>query len=147
MAGLSMGGYGAWHVALSKPEQFAAAASLSGALMFPYGMEDRIKDPKAPWPFQAIFNSTDVADIAQTETNLFVQIKKLQEQGVALPKLFQTVGTEDFTYQQNQTARRELEKLHVEYTYEEAPGIHDWDYWDTHIQHVLNWLPLANTTV
>lgn len=147
VAGLSMGGYGAWHVALSKPEQFAAAASLSGALMFPYGMEDRIKDPKAPWPFQAIFNSTDVAAIAQTDVNLFVQIKKLQEQGVALPKLFQTVGTEDFTYQQNQAARRELEKLRVEYTYEEAPGIHDWDYWDTHIQHVLDWLPLANTTV
>ena len=30
-AGLSMGGYGAWKLALGKPERFGAAASLSGA--------------------------------------------------------------------------------------------------------------------
>ena len=35
VAGLSMGGYGAWHVALAKPEQYAAAASLSGAPQLP----------------------------------------------------------------------------------------------------------------
>lgn len=32
VAGLSMGGYGAFKMALAHPEQFAAAASLSGAL-------------------------------------------------------------------------------------------------------------------
>ena len=32
MAGLSMGGYGALKLALTHPERYAAAASLSGAL-------------------------------------------------------------------------------------------------------------------
>ena len=35
----------------------------------------------------------------------------------------------------------------VDVTYVEAPGIHDWDFWDTHIQDVLNWFPLANKEV
>lgn len=147
VAGLSMGGYGALHVALAKPEQFCAAASLSGALTFPYGMEDHFRNPKSPWPFRAIFDTDDVEELAKTDVNLFVQIEKLQQAGVELPKLFLTVGTEDFTYAQNQKARKELEKRNVEYTYEEGPGIHDWDYWDEHIKSVLNWLPLANTTV
>ena len=34
IAGLSMGGYGAMHLALSKPGQYAAAASLSGVMSF-----------------------------------------------------------------------------------------------------------------
>lgn len=38
VAGLSMGGYGAFKLALRHPERFAAAASLSGALSIAYGL-------------------------------------------------------------------------------------------------------------
>ena len=58
-----------------------------------------------------------------------------------------TFGTEDFTYEVNQQMRRALEQLGIDFTYEEHPGIHDWDYWDTHIQRALDWMALANTTV
>ena len=147
VADLSMGGYGAWHVALAKPEQYAAAASLSGALSFPYGMEENLKDPASPWPFRAIFEDCDIDKLANSEVNLLFQIKKLLAEGKKLPELFMTVGTEDFTYGVNQQMRHALEELKVPFTYEEHPGIHDWDYWDAHIQRALDWMPLANTTV
>src|SRR5215207_9246851 len=41
VAGLSMGGYGAFKMALTHPERFAAAASLSGALDIRARVEDR----------------------------------------------------------------------------------------------------------
>jgi putative tributyrin esterase len=31
-------------------------------------------------------------------------------------------------------------------TYEEGPGMHDWDFWDTYIQRVLEWLPIEKVT-
>jgi putative tributyrin esterase len=32
--------------------------------------------------------------------------------------------------------------LNFEYTYQEGPGGHDWDFWDAWIIRVLEWLPL-----
>ena len=34
--------------------------------------------------------------------------------------------------------------ISVEFIFEKANGGHDWDFWDTYIQNVLNWLPLGN---
>ncbi len=150
IAGLSMGGYGAWHVALSRPEQYAAAASLSGALAFPFGKEEAFAEggsAKWPHPMRAIFSCFDVEQLAKTEVNVLVQIQKILERGGQLPRLFQTIGTEDFLYQPNQMVRQELTRMGVEFTYEEHPGIHDWDYWDAHIQRALDWMGLANPTV
>ncbi|MBW7462496.1 prolyl oligopeptidase family serine peptidase, partial [Paenibacillus sepulcri] len=44
VAGLSMGGYGAFKLALSHPDRYAAAASLSGALDVTGFYKDRNKD-------------------------------------------------------------------------------------------------------
>ena len=35
-------------------------------------------------------------------------------------------------------------KQGAEFIFEKANGGHDWDFWDTYIQNVLNWLPLGN---
>lgn len=37
-----------------------------------------------------------------------------------------------------------LDDNHVTYTYVEAPGSHEWDFWNTHIKEALEWLPLEN---
>ena len=36
-----------------------------------------------------------------------------------------------------------LEKLGLDFTYEEGPGNHSWPYWDDKIQRVLEWLPIG----
>jgi S-formylglutathione hydrolase FrmB len=31
-------------------------------------------------------------------------------------------------------------------TYEEGPGMYDWDFWDTYLQRVLEWLPIGKVS-
>lgn len=145
-AGLSMGGYGALRLAFTKPEQYAACASLSGAVDI-IGCRDQVKrgDIKGPFQWDCIFE--DAVHLEGTDADLFALIEKQKARGARLPKMFQTCGTEDFIYPINAAARERYEAAGVDLTYEEHPGIHDWDYWDTHIQRVLDWLPLKNDSV
>lgn len=141
-AGLSMGGYGALRLGFEKPEQYSACASISGAVDITDSY-DRIQAGKQTGPFQwkDIFEGESPEG---TDNDLFVLIEKRKKEGRKLPKVFQSCGTEDFIYQSNKGAKRKLEAAGIELTYEEHPGIHNWKYWDTHIQRVLDWLPLEN---
>lgn len=145
IAGLSMGGYGAMHLALSKPGQYAAAASLSGVMSF----SRLARQPQAdqPWPIQAIVGFISPAAIDRSQRNVVVQARSLKNRGIPLPALFLSVGTEDFTLKDNRDGVGRLRRLGVKVTYEEHPGAHTWAYWDTHIQRVLAWLPLRGDLV
>jgi putative tributyrin esterase len=139
VAGLSMGGYGAFKLALNRPEQYAAAASLSGALAAE-GIFDRFL-PDA----RLLFESRE--SIAGTESDLFAAAERLSKSGQPKPLLYQICGTEDFLYDENITFRDYVKPLNLPLTYKEAPGEHTWAFWDEHIQRVLEWLPLKQAKV
>ncbi|MDR6726566.1 S-formylglutathione hydrolase FrmB [Paenibacillus amylolyticus] len=139
VAGLSMGGYGAFKLALRKPEQYAAAASLSGALDMAAHLKNTEGSALQQAEMQRIFGST----MAGSENDLLHLLQE-SEQGQGLrPLLYQCCGTEDFLYEDNQTFRKACEQSDFELTYEEEAGAHEWGYWDTKIQDVLKWLPLS----
>ena len=50
-------------------------------------------------------------------------------------------GTEDFILPANESFFDKARALNVPILYEKHPGVHNWDYWDTHIRDVLRWLP------
>lgn len=140
-----MGGYGALKVALTKPEQFACAASLSGAvdtaaLFAGYKEGDDIREP-----FRAMDIFSDPAHLEGTGADIFCLIKKLKDEGRPLPKLFLSCGTEDFLYPCHLGAREKLKNLGVDAQIEEHPGAHTWDYWDEHIERALDWMPLKRS--
>ncbi len=141
IAGLSMGGYGAWKAALTHPETFSHAASLSGALDMVSRMAQRktlgTKASEAYW--SGIFGDLD--KLENSPHDLLHLAAECKKNGLA-PKLFQCCGTEDALYGLNDAARKGIQKLGLELTYEEGPGDHNWAYWDENIQHVLDWLPL-----
>ena len=138
IAGLSMGGYGAYKLALTCPDKFAAAASLSGAMdMVRLGMDDsRNKE------FRWIFG--EPRRLAGTRHDLFHLARKARRSGADIPQLYQCCGISDFLYADNVRFRDFARKLDLPLTYEDGPGIHEWDYWDRQIQHVIRWLPLKN---
>jgi S-formylglutathione hydrolase FrmB len=140
VAGLSMGGYGAFKLALSQPERFAAAASLSGALDMAY---DDLTAAPLEWiaERQNIFGDMD--KLAGSPHDLRYLAEKLVASGVPRPRLYQCCGTEDFLYEQNQRFLRFARSFKLDLTYEEGPGEHEWGYWDAMIQRVLAWLPLT----
>jgi putative tributyrin esterase len=131
IAGLSMGGYGAFKFALGFPDKFAAAASLSGAIAFNGGA-----DNNPLW--RNVFGDLD--KFKGSENDLFWLAKKLKESGKPLPKLYIWCGTEDFLYEGNVIMRGYLNDLGYDLTYEESAGDHQWKYWDEKIQTVLDWI-------
>ena len=139
VAGLSMGGYGAFKLALRKPESYCAAASLSGVLdmvMYADNAENDIKDVLVP-----VFGKD--TDILETEDDLLYcanTIAKLPAD--KQPALYQYCGTEDILYQENISFRDYAKKLGLKHVYNESPGTHEWSYWDQQIKRVLKWLPL-----
>lgn len=135
VAGLSMGGYGALKWALRRPDRFAAAASLSGAL----DVARRRHHPTTPLDpavWHTVWGDRDVAGPEDDTVAL------LERAGDDLPALYVACGTEDFLYEDNtrfvDTARRRGLPVTVDF----GPGDHDWAYWDARIQDVLAWLPL-----
>ena len=136
IAGLSMGGYGAFMIALRNPDMFSAAASLSGVVdLTPVFYYD---DPQVAPMVKMLFGSK--LEYLKSDYNLIRLLKKQKEKGVELPRLFQCCGTEDFLYGINQRFKAAAIKHGVDLTYQEGPGTHEWGYWDANIQKVLKWL-------
>lgn len=144
VAGLSMGGYGAFKLGLSKPDTFCCAASLSGAVDV-FATLEMGKNMPSDMNFQDICD--DPEKIKGTESDLLYTLEQLKISGAEIPQLYQGCGTEDFTLEINRSVRDRIRALGVALTYEESPGGHTWDYWDTNIQKVLDWLPLKRDLV
>lgn len=147
VAGLSMGGYGALRVAFEKPQSYAACASLSGAIDIQSSKNRHAAAANVVSPIKWDLLLEDPDHIDGSEADLYTLIAKRIGEGGPLPKVFQTCGTEDFIYRANVKAHEKLLELGIDLTYEEHPGIHDWNYWDKHIQRVLDWLPLKRTSI
>ncbi len=140
VAGLSMGGYGAFKLALSFPRRFAAAASLSGALDQAGGLPET-----APvWRAEMETVYGDLSQVAGGPNDVMHLARRLARATGPRPRLYQCCGTEDFLYDQNLRFRDQARALGLDLTYEEGPGEHEWGYWDRMIQQVLAWLPLQD---
>lgn len=138
VAGLSMGGYGAWFLALSKPEQYGKAASLSGALdiaMSYEGTKQGVID--GPFAWEQIFENPE--RIPGSDADLFTLYDRCQAAGT-IPELYYACGTEDFVYEMNLGVKKLLEERGAKAAYVEGPGSHNWDFWDMYIQKVLQWM-------
>ncbi len=138
IAGLSMGGYGAFKLALRQPERFAAAASLSGSL----DIVHRIGQPNAfrNREEERMFGS--VAELQGSDDDLLALAGKVAAAGNQ-PLLYQCCGTEDFLYEGNRNFLKHAGEVGLQVTYEEEPGGHEWSYWDRNIQRVFDWLPIG----
>ncbi|WP_343250371.1 alpha/beta hydrolase family protein [Diplocloster hominis] len=145
LAGLSMGGYGAYYLALSCPEQYSRAASLSGGLDL-CGIRDGVAGGSIPGPFcfHDIFERPD--QIMGSDADLLELYRGCRKRGCE-PSLFQACGTGDFLYESNIRIRDQLLKLGAELTYLEGPGGHDWEFWGGHIRDIMEWLPLKGGAV
>jgi S-formylglutathione hydrolase FrmB len=138
VAGLSMGGYGAFRLALTHPTRYAAAASLSGALDIVSTAHRDVDGWRTE--MENIFGDLD--RLAGSDSDLFHLAEQASRSGAAMPKLYQCCGTEDFLYQDNVKFHEHATALKLPLTYEAGPGEHEWGYWDRQIQKVLAWLPL-----
>ena len=140
VAGLSMGGYGAFKLALRQPERFAAAACLSGAVHLS-GLRSSRRRPEDPGMFERVFGEQPLGG---GPDDLFWLLDQAERD--TLPELYLSCGTEDPLYPDNAAFSAACGRAGVDVTTSFGPGDHDWAFWDARIQDVLAWLPLAPGT-
>ncbi len=138
VAGLSMGGYGTLKLALRQPERFAAAVAFSP-----------VTDPQC-WftkpdrlpmldELKRIFGSAE--RIVSNGDDPFTLSTQLMNSAAPKPRLLHFCGTEDGLLPESLRLREHLQAIHYpDYTYREAQGGHNWEFWDHHIQEGLRFL-------
>ena len=138
-AGLSMGGYGAMKLGLLKPERYAAVAALSAPLMLHRRGDVASGEPDDLMrEMMDIFGS--VTGMCEGDGNLELAARRLNAEDA--PAMLAACGTRDFLYEANQAFIALFgQKFGIRYLTQEGAD-HTWDFWDKHIELVLQWLPL-----
>lgn len=141
IAGLSMGGYGALRNGFKHSDVFGSIFAFSSALI-----TDRIPemspenpDPVAPTSyFHHRFGDPD--KVIGSDVDPKALATKLVKSGDPLPKVYMSCGTEDFLLEHNRDLHQHMDSIGFEHTYVEGPGIHNWAFWDQHIEEAMKWL-------
>lgn len=136
IAGISMGGHGAYKIALLNPEDFVTVGSFSGVLDLVANINDGISERKTAVLKEVIGEQLAVSG---TENDLFDLARKTTASGRKLPRFYQFCGTEDFLYDMNRKFRDLARQLRLDLTYLEGPGDHTWPCWARQIEHYIPW--------
>ena len=146
IGGLSMGGFGALRNGLKYAETFGGIAALSSALhLFEFAPGDPrremlMREDACLGDWQQAAASDKNPAVALEELTLRVKAKKAE-----FPRIYMACGTEDGLLQANRSFRDKLLAAGAPLTSREAPGIHDWNFWDAQLPQVLSWLPLETS--
>lgn len=137
IAGLSMGGYGAVHLALRHPDLFAAVASLSGAL---YGPQDPVNEDDIA-DFHGAFGDPFDMD-RYAHASVYVDLAALPPAAV-LPRFYLSSGGDD-QYGLDLAALRlygELKRREIPATLVVRAGYdHGWQFWHDELRDVLDFV-------
>ncbi len=157
LAGLSMGGYGALKTALNYPERFSRVAVMSAGCdrtaLLPKECADiatleelhEKRETLTDRQFQSMqqFLSTfgSRARFAKDEVNNLFLLAEKKAKEPNLPAICLWCGAEDMlAIDPNRRFHTHLTKLGVDHEFIEDHGVHDWDYWDSHLPPLLSWL-------
>jgi S-formylglutathione hydrolase FrmB len=133
VAGLSMGGYGAFKAALLHPERFYAAASFSGFLSMKY-MKANLDDPRTK-EFSTVFG--DLNNLSGGEHDPARWLADAVKKKATLPRLFMACGRQDELYPLNQLFLADCAALGMPVDFHEEDGGHEWLFWDAQLRHFL----------
>jgi S-formylglutathione hydrolase FrmB len=136
VAGLSMGGYGSMKFALRRPELFAFAASMSGALaVASWTPDQRIPEFVKPSVLRVY---GEAGSRVRLENDVYKIVRELTpERAKALPFIYLDCGTEDFLLTNSRDFSALLTEKKIAHEFRELPGEHSWPYWDRQVQEVL----------
>lgn len=132
ICGISMGGYGAFMLALKHPELFCATSNLSGSLYFthettPPNHSDYVNHLLSALPVQGAYD-------------VFILAENLRQAEAELPAMHFHCGTEDRLFDCNKAFHHYLEELGVEHVWSEYPGQHDHPYWSEHLEETFEFM-------
>ena len=131
IAGVSMGGYGAFMIALRNPNRFCTAGSFSGCLDL-YSCLCEYEEPITEC--RSVFS--DFETIPGSNADLLTLTETVQNP----PQMYQFCGTEDFVYEYNRRFLQKAQKRHLPVEYRECPGGHECVLWREQIKEYIPWM-------
>lgn len=138
IAGLSMGGYGAFKLAFRRPDLFSLAASMSGAFHAAAIVENQ---NSVEWKElkPSIFNVFGEENEKTRQANdLFRLVNNFPAESInLLPYFYFDCGSEDSFLPLNIKFAELLRKRKIAFEFHEFSGEHDWNYWDRQILSIL----------
>jgi putative tributyrin esterase len=140
VAGLSMGGYGAFKLAFRKPGSFAAAANFSGisfiADIFKAGAI--AGDENGRSIVEANWGSLEALEGSLDDTRFLVD--RAAREKASLPRLFAGIGIEDYGYRYTIEFLGYAREKGLDIAFEEVPGGHDWVAWDRLVERFIEFI-------
>ncbi|WP_318765288.1 alpha/beta hydrolase [Lactiplantibacillus carotarum] len=137
VAGISMGGYGAWLLGLTQPDRYQGIAGISSVVSLEHLKTDAPSEmrPIFDQVYHTVFGSADPRDDQYGLKALITP--ELCAQAAHLPLLLQYEGQQDFMYADNQAFKNLCLAKGLPLHYEEWAGAHEWDFWDSAIRKTL----------
>ncbi len=137
IAGLSMGGHGAFVLCLRNPKVFLSVSSMSGIL--------DITRHKNQWHLAEVFGPCEGGCVADWERHSALKlIERSADYIHSLPMLITVSKDDQLSIDENRLVHKQLEKMNVEHLYYESTGGHDWAYWTSqlplHVSFHACWL-------
>lgn len=129
--GLSMGGFGTLHTALTYPQTFGKAAAMSSALIV-HGIAHMKPDEDNGVANYDYYHECfgDLETVEESANNPEMLVKTLKDSGQTIPEILMCCGTEDFLLADNRIFHQYLESIDVPHLYLESKGNHDMDFWN-----------------
>ncbi len=132
IAGLSMGGYGAIRNGIIHSEIFGNIAGFSSAIHI---FEDTSEEANI-----GLFDNIEEA--SKTDLNPKVALEDMIREKRTVPKFYLSCGRQDDFLKVNEDFRDLLLEKGMDVTWDEEDFGHEWDFWNSQIRKVLDWLPL-----
>ena len=136
VAGLSMGGGGAFVYALRHPELFSSACPLS-ASCGPLNMEDMDRYKSR----EGMDNATDEElEAYYKKHSVLDMVKNMPDEQKKAVRWFIDCGDDDFLYEGNSLVHIEMRKNNIPHEYRVRNGGHTWTYWRESLPLVLSFI-------
>lgn len=130
LAGLSMGGYGALRNGIVYSETFGYVAGLSSAIHI---FEDTSEEANI-----GLFDNLEEA--SKSNLNPKVAVEEMLAQERKIPKFYLACGRKDDFMGINKDFRDYLKEKGIDVNWNEDDYGHEWDFWDSQIEKVLDWV-------
>ncbi|MGI8857642.1 MAG: alpha/beta hydrolase [Thermomicrobiales bacterium] len=142
IAGLSMGGLGAFNCGMRYPERYCAISSHSGAFDFLTWIGANANDDPQ---FRAVLGPRNSAPRQAYDPQRIIEQAVRAHGADGLPVLAVDCGLGDSPglLAGNRALHRTLTRLGVHHFYREQPGGHEWPYWDREVRFTLQFVATA----
>jgi len=135
IAGISMGGYGAFKIALRHPDRYVRAAAFSGAFIVPRIEKHTSSDWHELLPsIENVFHSMPESELGRND--IFGLIKNVDAH-MHLPDFYFDCGIDDAFIGVNRELDKMMDRSEIPHRFVERPGGHDWNYWTETVHEYL----------